>query len=259
MAGLYATPHGEGHPVLVLHGGGLDHRHMLDAVEPVFEHRSGFQRVYVDLPGHGRSHGPDIRSQDDVVAAVRSFCDDRFDTPFAVVGESRGSLIARALVSEMPERLSGVCLLVPGGDTPSSEKPAHQILVSAPEVRETLPEAAIARFDRLVVQSSATAQKIMDTKLPANELADPEIAERLQASFMPSSPLEAAPFDKPSLIISGRQDAIAGFADGIAIQNTYPRATFAILDTAGHSLAWERPALFEALMHDWLDRLNAAL
>ena len=96
MAELYATPHGEGHPVLVLHGGGLDHRHMLDAVEPVFEHRSGFQRVYVDLPGHGRSHGPDIRSQDDVVAAVRSFCDDRFDTPFAVVGESRGSLIARA-------------------------------------------------------------------------------------------------------------------------------------------------------------------
>jgi len=35
----------------------------------------------------------------------------------------------------------------------------------------------------------------------------------------------------------------------------FSRATLAVLDTAGHALAWERPEVFHALMRDWLDRL----
>ncbi|MET8349477.1 MULTISPECIES: hypothetical protein [unclassified Micromonospora] len=34
----------------------------------------------------------------------------------------------------------------------------------------------------------------------------------------------------------------------------YPRATFAVLDVAGHNLQIEQPRLFDALMHEWLDR-----
>ena len=49
---------GEGQPILVLHGGYLDHRHMIDALEPIFDHREGWKRVYIDIPdkaGHSLS------------------------------------------------------------------------------------------------------------------------------------------------------------------------------------------------------------
>lgn len=52
---VHAQERGAGTPILVLHGGGLDHRHMLDALEPVFIQSSGWRRVYIDLPGHGLS------------------------------------------------------------------------------------------------------------------------------------------------------------------------------------------------------------
>lgn len=55
--------------------------------------------------------------------------------------------------------------------------------------------------------------------------------------------------------VNGRQDAMAGYAEAMALLPAYPNATFAALDTAGHGLAWERPALFKALVRDWLGRL----
>lgn len=256
---LSFVQHGHGAPIVVLHGGGLDHRHMVDAIEPVFARRAGFQRLYVDLPGHGLSDGSGMTSQDDVVDAVQAFCAKTVDRPFALIGESRGSLIARTLVARQPEQIAGVCLIVPGGDDVTSEKPEHQTLVSAPDVRRSLPPEAQGRFDRLVVQSESIAEKIVTTKLPAARLADNDTAARIKSRFAPTTPLEHAPYAGPSLILAGRQDAIAGFSDATQIQTAYPRSTFAIMDMAGHSLSWERPALFDALMQDWLDRLSAVL
>ena len=256
---LHSVEIGEGHPLLILHGGGLDHRHMRDALEPAFDDRPHFRRVYADLPGHGLSDGQGINSQDDVLSRLISFSEHTFDGPFAVIGESRGSLLARGLVAERPDLLSGVCLIAPGGDAPSSVKPAHETLVGAPDVRATLPLDAQQRFDRLVVQTRDIAQKIIDTKLPAAALADKAAAERIARNFDLTIRLESETFDRPSLIIAARQDAIAGYEDATAIQTHFPRSTFAILDTAGHSLSWERPALFKALLTDWLDRLSAGL
>jgi hypothetical protein len=42
-----------GWPVLMLHGGYLDHRHMMNEMEPVFFDRAGWHRLYPDLPADG--------------------------------------------------------------------------------------------------------------------------------------------------------------------------------------------------------------
>ena len=42
---------GSGSPLLILHGSRLDHRHMMETLEPIFEEIDGWKRVYVDLPG----------------------------------------------------------------------------------------------------------------------------------------------------------------------------------------------------------------
>ena len=46
---------GSGWPVLMLHGGYLDHRHMMDEMEPAFFDLAGWHRLYPDLPAHGRT------------------------------------------------------------------------------------------------------------------------------------------------------------------------------------------------------------
>jgi pimeloyl-ACP methyl ester carboxylesterase len=54
----------------------------------------------------------------------------------------------------------------------------------------------------------------------------------------------------------GRQDAVVGDRDALRLRERFPRATLGVLDTAGHSLLFERPALVQALVADWLDRVE---
>jgi pimeloyl-ACP methyl ester carboxylesterase len=68
--------------------------------------------------------------------------------------------------------------------------------------------------------------------------------------------MEAAPYSGPTLFFLGRQDSDTGYRDAWRILEHYPRATFAALDRAGHNAQIEQPALFAALVHEWLDRVE---
>jgi pimeloyl-ACP methyl ester carboxylesterase len=57
------------------------------------------------------------------------------------------------------------------------------------------------------------------------------------------------------LIVTGRQDHITGFHDAWSLANMYPRASFAVLDGAGHNLSIEQRETLSVLIGDWLDRV----
>ena len=62
--------------------------------------------------------------------------------------------------------------------------------------------------------------------------------------------------DKPTLILTGRQDSSVGYQDAWDLIENFPRATFAVLDRASHFLSIEQNALMKALIDEWLDRVE---
>ena len=234
---------------------------MVDAIEPTFIGLEGWRRIYLDLPGCGASTGfHSVRSQDDVVKLVLEFSQSLEGEQVAVIGESRGSYIAQGLAHLEPDLIAGLCLIVPGGfpTDPPPPKPGVQTMVARPDLLENLPPAISGRAEYLVVQNAEIIEKIRGTKVPAAKLHDAELEARVAMSFLFSfhDELLTSRFERPSLILSGRQDSISGYADTMAMLECYPRATYGLLDTAGHSLSWERPELFKALLRDWLVRLE---
>lgn len=245
----------------MLHGVTLDHRHMLEILEPAFEQLEGWQRVYLDLPGHGASPPQDkIDSQDGILNAVEEFIADQLgDQPFALIGLSRGSYISRGIIHRLTDRVKGAALIVPGGNPGSPNPlPEHQILEPDPTIRSELPEDEIWTFDNFaVVQSRPIMEKRRKILKPAIQLHDKaqeaRVKERFLFSFAEAE--EAMVFAKPSLLIAGRQDWVSGYLDSLDLMQRYPRATLGVLDAAGHGLAFERPELFTSLIKDWLHRL----
>ena len=69
---------------------------------------------------------------------------------------------------------------------------------------------------------------------------------------------DRAAFPAPTLIVAGRRDSTAGYADAAELLEHYPRATLAVIEDAGHALMHERPDLLAALLGDWLARSAAA-
>jgi pimeloyl-ACP methyl ester carboxylesterase len=253
---------GTGTPIILLHGVTLDHRHMIDVMEPCFRGVGAWQRIYVDMPGHGLSPArDDIQSQDDLLNAVREFIEAKLPNErFAVAGLSRGSYIARGLVHTMPERISGVALFVPGGNPSSDPKriPAPQVIIEDNTILPELSEAEIWAHENMsVIQRWDIVVKRRQIIAPARALFDADQDTRIMNAFNFSfaEEEEATTVNVPSLVVVGRQDSISGYLDGVDIMHRFPRATLAVLDTAGHALAWERPEVFHALVRDWLDRL----
>ena len=89
-------------------------------------------------------------------------------------------------------------------------------------------------------------------------MADTDALERIGERYAFASGVDAGgdPFTGPSLIVCGRQDSVVGWRDALRLPDRFPRATFAVLDTAGHNLEGERPDLLRELVDDWLDRVE---
>ncbi len=64
------------------------------------------------------------------------------------------------------------------------------------------------------------------------------------------------PFSSPTLFVTGKQDHFVGYHDAYKILKNYPRATFSILDEAGHNLQLEKNELFNTLAADWINRIE---
>jgi pimeloyl-ACP methyl ester carboxylesterase len=59
-----------------------------------------------------------------------------------------------------------------------------------------------------------------------------------------------------TLHVTGRQDDVVGWSDAWRRIEHYPRASFAVLDAAGHNVVFEQSGLCSALVTDWLQRIR---
>ena len=254
---------GEGRPVLMLHGAFADHHHMVHDFEPCFVGRQGWQRIYIDLPGMGRTPKSWIQNQDDVLDVLLSFVADVVPSgPLVVAGVSYGAYLARGIVHHLASRIDGVCLIVPMMYRLDRELdvPPAVTLVRDDELRSELGPDEIEMYDGLVVQDRTILEVIRRQLAPAARLADGQFVEQLlngaSASFSFDPDALSAPVSGPSLFVLGRQDSVVGYRNAHTILESYPRATFALLDRAGHLAAYDQPVLVTALVNEWLDRLE---
>ena len=252
---------GSGMPLLMLHGWPTDHRQMARDFEPLFENRKGWRRIYPDLPGMGKTRAADwITTQDQMLEVVLEFMDAVAPRQrFVVAGASYGGYLARGVIHRRREQIDGLVLLVPSVETDDAKKkyPPHQTLVANPDFIAALRPEEQDLVNLIVVQSRELLDSARTVIRPAVAIADHEFLNRLEANHAFSFEVDAlpAPFLAPTLIVTGRQDSVCGYREAWQILNNYPRATFVVLDRAGHALGFEQRTLFRALANEWLDRV----
>jgi pimeloyl-ACP methyl ester carboxylesterase len=255
--------HGEGTPILLIHGWSADRRYMLADLEPIFAEHPGWRRIYFDLPGHGATPAPDwLSTQDQMLSILLDLIDTVLPQgPFAVAGNSYGGYLTTLLFRSIPERLLGAGLLVP--DTPRSDgtrdTPPAVTLRPDPSIFDDLAEDEAWIPDALVLHERRMVEEIRAHDMPGYRVSDRAFLERLNEHYVLEGDAgrPGPPFARPSLILAGHQDATVGYRGAWALVDELPRATFAVLDTVGHHLGRvEAPTLFRALVGDWLERMD---
>jgi len=244
------------HHLVVLPGFGVDHRSIVAAFEPVFRERSGWRRLYVDYPGVGGTQAPEwVDSTDAVFEVVAAAVDALVPDRLVLAGVSYGAYLAAGLAASRSARVTGLALVVP--------------MVQPRERRDVPERVVLVREDGVVVDAEAEELCVVVTaetvrrgreqweQFPASPPPS-EALERIAARYAGSFPLlpPDGSYPGPVLVLLGRQDDVVGFNDQWQQYGQLPRATVAVIDRAGHMLSIEAPVLHDALIHDWLDRVE---
>ena len=258
---------GQGQPILLIHGYTVDHRLMSGCLEPIFNMEPGYRRIYIDLPGMGRSRSaPWITNSDVMLDVVLEFIDQVMPGErFLLAGESYGGYLARGIVNKIPDRIAGVYLLCapPINDEERRAMPKHRAMKVDTELPARLTAEEARAFTGItVVQTEEVWEKFRDQILPGIQLADMPFLNTLREkgyAFTFDADHLQKPYEGPTLILLGRQDSVVGYQGGWRMIENYPRSTFAVLDRAGHNLQIEQPELHAALVREWLSRVRETM
>lgn len=260
---IFYETRGEGFPVIMLHGFGIDHNVMTGCMEPIFAGRPGWKRIYPDLPGMGKTPGTDrIRNSDHMLQTMIKFTKQIVGSGhFLIVGESYGGYLTRGFVREMSEQVAGICLICPVifAERDKRTLPQRSVFVKDEKMLSEIEPDTRKFFERMIVlQDRKRWERFQVDILPGVNAEDKPFTDRLMKngySFSFEVDRLNRPFEKPSIIFAGRQDATVGYLDALRLVENFPRGTFAILDRAGHGLEVEQETVFNCLLNEWLDRV----
>ncbi|TLD02306.1 acetoin dehydrogenase E2 subunit dihydrolipoyllysine-residue acetyltransferase [Robinsoniella peoriensis] len=253
---------GEGKPVIMLHGCACDYRLMLGCMEPVFNMCEGYQRIYIDLPGMGETKAPlSEGSSDKIMELLITFIKRVTKGSFLIAGESYGGYLARGILTRLSQDIDGflmICpVIVPGHNL--RNVPGKEVLQYDEEfLRGLSADERESYCGYAVVANQDIFQRYQEEILPGLKMADSSFIEKLQNDYAFSFDVDRKSrelrFEKPVLLLAGRQDNCVGYQDLWSIIEDYPRGTFAVLDMAGHNLQIEQSEIFNSLVKEWIQR-----
>lgn len=226
--------------VVLIHGAGFDHSAW--ALQSRWFAHHGFSVLVPDLPGHGRSAGPALRSIAEMADWTAALLDAARASRAHLIGHSMGSLIALETAARHPEKVSALGLI----GTAATMTVGPDLLKAA----EANDQAAIDMvsiwglgFDAELGGSLAPglwmhggAQRVLQHCAPGVLFSDLNACNSYQDALA-----AAAKVTMPATVILGERDMMTPAKAGKAVAAAIANARTVVLPGAGHMLMSERP------------------
>lgn len=234
--------HGEGKPVILLHGicvsfaGNFAGFGWVESLR-----KQGMQVIGLDFLGHGKSgkpHVPDAYGSHKLAADVIGLLDHLNLTTASLVGFSLGSVIALHLLHTHPERFRRSVLIATGDGLLGL--PPHSMEDVAPQLVHALDSA---HYPAELPKHVATYWNFA-TKVGGDRLAS---AAAARGRYPPCTPEEAARVSSEVLVISGEIDPVLG--QGPVLARTLAHGHYLEISGADHFMLAASDEAREAAVH----------
>lgn len=258
---LYYRVIGEGKPVVLIHGFTVDHKLMEGCMEPVFDKANGFKRIYIDLPGMGKSNNiTDIYTADKITQNVIDLIKHIIpEENFIIIGQSYGGYIARAIKSNMENRIDAIGLICPvivAEQSKRSKIPSQITLKSEKNILNTLDRRTKKLFvENNVILSEYVLKRFKDEVISGIDKSNREVIKKIGLNYSLTYNPDEKIFTKPVIFFLGKHDSAVGYVDALNILDRYEKASVVLLENAGHSLQLEQPEVFTETFVQWIKQI----
>lgn len=255
---LNVIDRGSGEVVLLVHGFPLDQSMWQGQIGTL---SANYRVLAVDLRGFGQSERAEGTLTMTAMAADLLKLLDALEITRRVVvcGLSMGGYVAMQFWKQYPDRLRGLVLCDTRAVADTPEAAANRLAMAEKVMKEGSQVAADAMLPKLFAPETeksqpeiiqATKEVILNTAPATIAAAQRGMAERLDMRS------NLTILQCPTLVVCGEHDVISPPEEMKAIADSLPQSRFEIIPEAGHMSPLEKPQEFNAVLSDWLAKLN---
>lgn len=226
--------------VVLIHGAGFDHSAW--ALHSRWFAHHGFAVLVPDLPGHGRSHGPALKTIAEMADWTAALLHAAGAAKAHLIGHSMGSLIALETAARHPASVSALSLIgtaatmTVGPDLLKAAEANEQDAIDMVSIWGLGSSAEIGGSRAPGMWMHGGAQRVLQHCAPGVLFADLTACNAYADALA-----AAAKVTVPTTLILGEKDMMTPAKAGKALAAAIPHARTVVLSGAGHMIMAERP------------------
>ena len=231
--------------IVLMHGSGLTH--IVWSLHEQFYLSQGFNVLSVDLPGHGNSEGPSLKSIEEISDWIKSLMLKADVSKVILVGHSQGCLVGIDFASRYPELIEKL-VLVAG----SYRMPVNQDLIDLAEVGD---EKALLLMMKWGYEGSKAfiggnpVKKIINS---AREIREVLAVDLKACNNYKNGEESLKKIDCPTLCIFGDLDKMVPVKVGLKMSEQIKNSETKIISDCGHMIIFEKAFEMRKLVKEFI-------
>jgi pimeloyl-ACP methyl ester carboxylesterase len=231
--------------ILLMHGSGLTH--IVWSLHEQFYASQGFNVLSVDLPGHGNSEGPSLKSIEKISDWIKSLMLKINIEKIIIVGHSQGGLVGIDFASRYPELIEKIILVAN-----SYKMPVNQDLIDLAEAGD---EKAVLLMMKWGYEGSKAfiggnpVKKIINSARDIREV----LAVDLNAcNNYKNGENVIKKINCPTLCIFGDLDKMVPVKAGLKMSDQINNSEAKIISNCGHMVIFEKAFEMRKLVKEFI-------
>ena len=231
--------------ILLMHGSGLNH--IVWSLHEQFYASQGFNVLSVDLPGHGNSEGPSLKSIEKISDWIKSLMLKINIEKIIIVGHSQGGLVGIDFASRYPKLIEKIVLVAN-----SYKMPVNQDLIDLAEIGD---EKAVLLMMKWGYEGSKAfiggnpVKKIVNSARDIREV----LAVDLNACNNYKNGENAIKkINCPTLCIFGDLDKMVPVKVGLKMSDQINNSEAKIISNCGHMIIFEKAFEMRKLVKEFI-------
>ncbi|OJG86032.1 hypothetical protein RV15_GL002436 [Enterococcus silesiacus] len=215
-----------------------------------------YKRIYIDLPGMGKSPAPSNPvNANGLLNNLLKFIDAVIGKEtFSVLGYSYGGYLALGIVKLISERIKKLVLLAPVIKTASEQRKLPKIIERKVEIFEVEEESLFKQYKASAVNVTKNGYehyiREISSGLSVGDRVFQKTFQKTGYAFDFEKSLFVNPIVCDSLILLGKQDVVVGYEDTLEHQHQFLNSEFILIENAGHNLQLdERQKVIAEIQH----------
>ncbi len=233
--------------ILLLHGSGLTH--IVWSLHEQFYASQGFNVLSVDLPGHGNSEGPSLKSIEKISDWIKSLMLKINIEKIIIIGHSQGGLVGIDFASRYPELIEKIVLVAN-----SYKMPVNQDLIDLAEAGD---EKAVLLMMKWGYEGSKAfiggnpVKKIVNSARDIREV----LAVDLNAcNNYKNGESAIKQINCPTLCIFGDLDKMVPVKVGLKMSEQITNSKTKIIPDCGHMIIFEKAFEMRKLVKEFINK-----